>query len=302
MAESNTGPDGAARFWRGGLAAFLFGRSLLQYSGFLQLERVHAKDRYHRIVDFNGGRLEVSTIAREVDEYPAERVLIVGSGPSLLKTIESADTEADAVLYLNGAIRFLDQFTAKRAYLAVSDPIFVRHNIALILESIEAGAIVLLTEACLLVLLRQAESAQRIVSALRLYALIGEGAGSVRGDAEALHARGLIVHPQGDRRQRVGWSTNIEAGVFSGATIAFSALQIAVGLSARVIECHGIELGGATRAFEEKYPQPSKLDRHFKPYIRPSFEFAGAQLRGSGVVVRNVSPDCRIDFSELFDQ
>ncbi len=97
-----------------------------------------------------------------------------------------------------------------------------------------------------------------------------------------------------DVKSRVGWSARPEWGFFSGRTVTFAALQVAVRLGARDIEIIGMDLEGTGRAYAEDAAQvrPSYLTIHYTDYILPSFEIMSRALAGTGVHVRNLSPVC----------
>ena len=98
---------------------------------------------------------------------------------------------------------------------------------------------------------------------------------------------------QADTCYRVGWSHRPELGFFTGSTVAFVALQIAVRLGARDIEITGMDLSGANRAYDEGgKPVRNTLAGNYEPVILPSFGIMHQALKGRGVAVRNLSPVC----------
>jgi len=105
--------------------------------------------------------------------------------------------------------------------------------------------------------------------------------------------RPWVLPQQADPKFRVGWSHLPELGFFSGRTVTYAAVQIAVKLGAKEIEIIGMDLGGKGRAYEEKEnARPSYLDEHYEKYILPSFEIMARALEGTGVKVKNLSPVC----------
>jgi len=96
-----------------------------------------------------------------------------------------------------------------------------------------------------------------------------------------------------DATFRVGWSARPEWGFFSGRTVTFAALQVAVRLGARDIEIIGMDLGGQGRAYQEPgNARPSYLQAHYADYVLPSFDLMSRALADTGVRVRNLSPVC----------
>jgi hypothetical protein len=98
-----------------------------------------------------------------------------------------------------------------------------------------------------------------------------------------------------DPHYRIGWSAAPEFGYFSGCTVTFVALQIAVRLGARDIEIVGMDLSSGARAYDEgDKAVRNTLVGNYERVILPSFEMMHQSLRGSGVTVRNLSPVCRL--------
>jgi hypothetical protein len=96
-----------------------------------------------------------------------------------------------------------------------------------------------------------------------------------------------------DVKSRIGWSTRPELGFFSGRTVTYAALQVAVRLGAREIEIIGMDLGGKSRAYAEpQNARPSYLENHYEPFILPAFETMHRALAGSGIQIANRSPVC----------
>jgi Kdo-III transferase WaaZ len=112
-------------------------------------------------------------------------------------------------------------------------------------------------------------------------------------DLNERSGRPYLFHPAGVMKSVVGWSRRPELGFFSGCTVTFTALQIVIGLGARDIEIAGMDLGGSGHAYKEgKGSIPSSLAADYERGILPAFERMGEALRGTGVVVRNLSPVC----------
>ncbi len=103
-----------------------------------------------------------------------------------------------------------------------------------------------------------------------------------------------------DLAYRIGWSDVPEHGFFSGSTVAFVALQIAVRLGARDIEIIGMDLSGGNRAYDEgDKPVRNTLGANYEPVILPSFRMMHHALANRNISVRNLSPVCPLP-SALF--
>ncbi|MGL5017662.1 MAG: 6-hydroxymethylpterin diphosphokinase MptE-like protein [Luteolibacter sp.] len=91
----------------------------------------------------------------------------------------------------------------------------------------------------------------------------------------------------------IGWSRRPDLGFFSGSTVVFAALQIAVGLGARDIEIIGMDLSGQGHVYTEaEGALVTTVVMNYKKRILPSFEMMHEALSGTGVEVRNLSPVC----------
>jgi Kdo-III transferase WaaZ len=103
----------------------------------------------------------------------------------------------------------------------------------------------------------------------------------------------FLFPEKGGGKSVIGWSHRPELGFFSGCTVVFAALQIAVGLGAKDIEIIGMDLSDQGHAYsEEEDALPSALGMNYKERILPSFELMHEALRATGVTVRNLSPVC----------
>jgi KDO transferase-3 len=103
----------------------------------------------------------------------------------------------------------------------------------------------------------------------------------------------FVFPDEADARCRIGWSRRPDLGIFSGRTVVFGALQIAIGLGATDVEIIGMDLNGAGRAYDEGNKQrPTQLQQHYQEFILPSFQVMSRVLAGSNVSVRNISPAC----------
>jgi hypothetical protein len=103
----------------------------------------------------------------------------------------------------------------------------------------------------------------------------------------------FLFPAKGVVKSMVGWSRRPELGFFSGCTVVFAALQIAIGLGARDIEIVGMDLSDQGHAYSEgKIALASSLGMNYEERILPSFELMHDALHETGVEVRNLSPVC----------
>lgn len=279
-----------------------FGNELGEKNLFIELESIVGVRGQHWVFRVRDDYLSIPSISFELEEADIDRALIIASGPSVLSTLSFERHDKEAYFAVNGAARFLDGFAGSRRYLVICDAAFTRQNAALVLDRLDQGVVLLTTPDCLLTLIRCGPGIVDHFDGVRLFQTVGDPYGCPFATESELRENGLFLRSTDDRSLRVGWSARADLGVYSGATVAFPALQIAVGMLAKEIEFHGLDLSTQGRAYDEVAPEPSMIGEHLGKYIKPAFELAGKHLKGTGVKVRNKSPDCSIEFAEIFDQ
>ncbi|MBK1833671.1 hypothetical protein [Roseibacillus ishigakijimensis] len=219
------------------------------------------------------------------------RLRIVASGPSLR---DYAGWGEDRVtLAVNGAAAWMEEEGKTPDFLVVSDRRFAREKGELIARGLSRGGHLLATPQVLATL---KASGQPLPPAFSLFEIVNEWYGAPALSREGVRALGMVL-PESGQLSRVGWSDDPERGLFSGATVAYPALQLAVWMGGRDIEFAGLDLGGSQRVYEEKEAQPSQLDVHFERFIRPAFELAKSVLAERPIRLHNPSPVCPIDLN-----
>ncbi len=91
----------------------------------------------------------------------------------------------------------------------------------------------------------------------------------------------------------VGFSTNLEKGLFSGKTVATWAVQLGVALGYQQNFIIGMDLGGTGKKhfYADGNNAPPDFMRDYEPYIRACFEQAKRASRAKGFDVYNLSKD-----------
>lgn len=226
-------------------------------------------------------------------------VTIVATGPSAKDyDWEELRDGGRFVIAVAGAPTLLKSVNVRPDLFVVSDSRFARYGI----EHIRAAAGVPMVTVLRAASFLATESRSELLN--RPFSLI-EQINSWYGLPKLPHEALLALNEQSgspfhladtqDPHYRTGWSAAPELGYFSGCTVAFVALQIAVRLGARDIEIVGMDLSGAGRAYHEgEKAVHNSLEKHYAPVILPSFEMMARVLNGSGVAVRNLSPVCAL--------
>ena len=224
-------------------------------------------------------------------------VSIVATGPSARDyPWDSVRKGEKFLIAVNGAPTMLKDLGIRPDLLVVTDREFAlteaRHLIAvadvpLAIEFLAAAALAA-TEPQLLT-----GRSFAILERVNMWYALPATDDAVLRELNQLSGNPFIFPETNDSKCRVGWSHRPELGIFSGRTVAFGALQIAIGLGATNVEIIGMDLSGAARAYSEDSGQrPSQLQEHYQSFILPSFQIMRRALAGRGIVVTNRSPVC----------
>jgi hypothetical protein len=224
-------------------------------------------------------------------------VSIVATGPSALDyPWDKVRNGEKFLIAVNGAPTMLKELGLVPDLLVVTDREFAltgaRHfevvpDVPLAIEFLAAAA--LASTAPHLLTKRPITILERVNLWHGLPALDHQTLGQLNKDSEMP----FVLPSLQDSKCRVGWSHRPELGLFSGRTVVFGALQIAVACGATDVEIIGMDLGGCGRAYAEgPENRPSQLQEHCEAFILPSFEIMHLALSGRQIAVRNCSPVC----------
>lgn len=227
---------------------------------------------------------------------------IVGTGPSL-NDIDFAALRGRTCIGVNGSVLKGEAFSVPFRSHVISDRHFFNDRFELVRKALESGAECIFSFRGLSIVCEREPALlhdARVFLLNEITARYGEPKPDpVAFDAAAQRDPDLVLHPRARPSEgRVGFSRDIRKGVFTGQTIVFSALQLAVWLGYRRVFILGMDLGGtgAGGRFYEAGSQaaPMRLDRDYEAYIRPAFEVAAGLLSKLGVEVYNLSERSRL--------
>jgi Kdo-III transferase WaaZ len=225
---------------------------------------------------------------------------IVGTGPSL-NDIDFAALRGRTCIGVNGSVLKSEDYSVPFRSHVISDRHFFNDRFELVRKALESGAECIFSFRGLSVVCEREPALlhdARVFLLNEITARYGEPKpGTEAFDAAAERDPDLVLHPRARPSEgRVGFSRDIRKGVFTGQTIVFSALQLAVWLGYRRVFILGMDLGGAGGRFYEAGSQaaPMRLDRDYEAYIRPAFEVAASLLGKLGVEVYNLSERSRL--------
>lgn len=98
-----------------------------------------------------------------------------------------------------------------------------------------------------------------------------------------------------NRKNRIGFSRNIESGYFCARTIPYVAIQLAYYLGFNNVFMIGLDLSSNVgRFYDKENPLPTTLDKDYDRYIYPSFELAAKRVFNKSFMVYNLSLDSKL--------
>lgn len=241
---------------------------------------------------------------------------IVASGPSLAD-IDLQKIASYPTISLNCAIKkFLEAGLTPTHSIIVDHRVFKRQW-QCVVDSIRSGAHCFFSfEGLSIIAERAPELLQQgniylIESATRKYGVARESIKQClqrfQQDPEIALAADLLPYCRA-----IGFSHNLQKGVFAGKTVATWAVQLAFGLGYGAIYIVGMDLGGTGKTHfyaDKNNPAPDFL-RYYEPHIRGCFELARQASEKTGVKLYNLSQQSalpahiipKISFTEALQQ
>ncbi|HEY9272804.1 MULTISPECIES: hypothetical protein [Achromobacter] len=252
------------------------------------------RDRSGAIGGFRAfGRPQPVTPLAQGYDPADEEIHLILSGPSVSQ-IPYDRLDIRAAMGVNGAIVLARKFDLPFKYYCIIDQNFVRERIDLVREIVSRDLTLYVLPEVLRYIM-QGLPQEAIRCRICVIELIAERAYQ-RISAPAVLQRMAAASPDVqllDAKRGMGFSFNVELGVFDADTVAYAALQVLVSSGARKVYAHGLDLTlqNGLRFYDEgQTPQASRLARKFSHLIEPSFRFAAAQWRARGISVLNLSP------------
>jgi len=224
---------------------------------------------------------------------------IVASGPSL--NDYNLSNLADKVVFsVNGSIVKLKEAGVVPTFSVIVDPDFFRNRTEFVVESIKSRAICLFSSIGLSVILEKGvrcfDNEKTFLLDL-LFKNYLQPTISKKSRLEWMNSQSWIFSSNSPI-WKVGWSEDIEKGVFGGGTVVYAALQAACYMGYGPIYLLGVDMtsqGGKVRGYEESSSaRPSFLDRDFDSVILPNFGLLKLYSQKTGFEVYNLSKNSRL--------
>lgn len=236
----------------------------------------------------------------------SERCFIVATGPSL-NEIDFRQLASETLFGVKGAITKCNKSLFMQ-YHIVSDASFIPQRFPFIEKMIHSGADCLFSFVALNHIcecnpdLLKADNIFLLPEINYHYDIPKKNA--VEFDQWAESKPDLILHDTVKlSKGRVGFSKNINLGVFTAQTVVFEAVQTAAYLGFKKINILGMDLNfspDASRFYEhQNNAVKSRINRDFEPYILPSFEVARIVGEQEGFEIYNLSLNSRLPGSVI---
>lgn len=199
---------------------------------------------------------------------------VVGSGPSLAD-VDLARLDDHACFAVNGAIAGYAGLHRRPTHYVITDPDFVQHRFHLVEAAFAARPFFFLSAAAISAICEHDPS---LLSCTPI-ALIETHFCRYGEPRLQPHEIERLVATHDALRAlswRIGFSRDIEIGLFSAHTVAYYPIQIASYMGFSEVYLLGVDLGSAgtqIRFYERNgAARPSRMDRDLEKYILPSFE------------------------------
>ncbi len=262
-----------------------------------------------RIVFFEGKAILTLTSPENLLNKFKGKCYILTSGPSL-NHFDDSLLESGSVVYVNGSIKRYYEKKLNAFYVA-DDADFFENRMNDILSGLEKVDICFFSALGLDFICRHDVNAlanKKVVLLERINRYYNR-------PIRPKHIFGLknmfdsdfkygSYNPFSNQFGRVGFSRNLQKGIFGGRTIAYHALQVAYHLGYRDIAIAGMDLsqGTAARFYESnKNSRPTSLSKHYERHILPSFQVITKLVKKGGLSVINLSKNSRLP-SEVIEK
>lgn len=228
-------------------------------------------NRYHHLRRFT----ETLNVKKKIpkERFEKKHSVLIGSGPSSVKFNYSNFIIDDTFFYfMNGSARLMEK-DKKRSNLYCSfDPNFIKNSFNVFLQGLENSYALFVSYEvwCELYKIKELDLS-------RVYVLdfFHTPYWKVRRKINELRSEinGEIIN------YRIGFSDNPFLSCFSGESVAYGALQIALFLKTEKVDFFGLDFtNGGERFYKEKTKLPSRLNKSFEKTILPSFSLAKKKM------------------------
>lgn len=216
---------------------------------------------------------ELVPLARSRDQGLGRSCFVIASGPSLAD-VDLTKLDDHACFAVNGAIARYAGLHKGPSHYVITDPDFIEHRFHLVEAAFATKPFFFLSAAAISAICERNPSllSRSPVSLIETHFCRYGEARLEPHEIEQLVATHDSLHASS---WRIGFSRDIEVGLFSAHTVAYYPIQIASYMGFSEVYLLGVDLGstGAQVRFYELAgsARPSRMDRDLDKYILPSF-------------------------------
>lgn len=227
---------------------------------------------------------------------------ILATGPSI-KEQNLELLRGRKVIGVNGAISKMQELQIVPTHYVITDDDFAVHRFEMLRQAVDSGAKCFFAPSVLAVMCEQEpQMLQRknifLIEPINQLFGIPRLAGESFLEWVRSHPDVVLPTPPHEQVDRIGFSLNVEDGIFTACTVVYGALQIAYYLGFRRICILGMDLdySGPNPRFYESSAQmrPSQVAHQYEPVIKPSFELVRELCDREKLQVYNLSPKSRL--------
>jgi Kdo-III transferase WaaZ len=227
---------------------------------------------------------------------------VMGTGPSI-QSMNLRSLSGQFLIGVNGAIAKFNELGIRPDAYVITDSDFFENRFEMVSDAVASGAKCFFSFAGLS---RICKRDPQVLKGDNIYLteVVNRRYGAPRLSQpdfiQWAYSDQDFAMPDGQRPDdsRVGFSRNLEKGVFCGRTITFRALQIAYYLGFRKLFVLGMDLnyrGDNPRFYETSASmRPTKIDKDYDPYILPAFKVLADLCKQGELSVYNLSSASRL--------
>ncbi|OGT30040.1 MAG: hypothetical protein A3E87_09930 [Gammaproteobacteria bacterium RIFCSPHIGHO2_12_FULL_35_23] len=267
----------------------------------LKLKNCAALNHDVKEIYYKGKFIAKTSPLTELKQRKQKNCFIVATGPSI-QTLDLTQLQNKFLIGVNGATALITSHQLKFSLYIVMDPSFVKHRFELVKAAIHAGTPCLFSYKVIDAICKQDSS---LLQHAKLYLIqeINKRYDGITLPTSAFYDKiknnpQLITPISKTSNNPIGFSRNIEHGVFDGGTVTFWAAQVVYYIDFTNIFILGMDLHsktGALRFYEKPSNQlPSYLEDDYESLIKPSFEALSHLMINEPIRFYNVSLQSRL--------
>ena len=233
-------------------------------------------------------------------------IFIFASGGSA-KFFPLLDYKDNDFICVNGAVSvFIKKNITPFAYL-FDDESFLINSFDLVLRAIEVSRYIFMPEELYIKHLANKAELQESISKIYFIERVNRGHGREVFSDKAFSFKNILNKDLvfnfslfSNRKNRIGFSRNMETGYYCARTIPYVALQLAYYLGFKRVVLIGLDLNSQFGRFYDKdNALPTSLDQDYLRFILPSFELFSSKIINDNFKVFNLSESSRLPGSVI---